>query len=165
MSQLNSWNKYPDESSLAYKFFVTYLELGPSRSMLKVCQMYTKPESYVSQLKRWSSKYNWITRASDYDESIGISILENRRKKIEHAQAKLLHNLDSAVDELLEIALMPNAISLDNGEKSLISEKIKAIKIILDKAGLTDLKPEEVQKPSTHTKDYIKSIYDHIKSD
>lgn len=61
------WERQKGESEKAFEAFRIYRDLGDDRSIPKVSQQCTKSESL---LKRWSSKFNWIDRARDYDNEL-----------------------------------------------------------------------------------------------
>jgi hypothetical protein len=61
----------PQETAKAAAAFHAYCELGPTRSLEKVCervQNETGKRPRLASLKEWSSKYNWVERAKQYDE-------------------------------------------------------------------------------------------------
>ncbi len=63
----NSWERQPGESAQAYEAFKIYCELGEERSTRAVGQKCIKS---VSLILRWSSKWNWVDRARDYDNEL-----------------------------------------------------------------------------------------------
>ena len=58
------WAQRPDESPVAYSSFLAYRDLGPSRSLVRVGQEQGKN---VSLLEDWSSRHQWVARATAWD--------------------------------------------------------------------------------------------------
>lgn len=42
LTEVNSWHRQPGESAKAYEAFAFYRDMGPERSLLKVCQSIPK---------------------------------------------------------------------------------------------------------------------------
>jgi transposase-like protein len=61
------WDKLEGESSKAYAAFCAYRDLGFERSIAKVAQACGKS---VGLLNRWSSQYQWVSRADAYDQHL-----------------------------------------------------------------------------------------------
>ncbi len=82
----NSWDRIKNETQKAFNAFGLYRDLGYTRSMQKVAQMYAKEtgrkeNTILAQLKRWSSKYDWVKRCEDYDvEQDRLYQVENKEK-------------------------------------------------------------------------------------
>lgn len=70
------WEKQSDETMVAWVWFTRYLELGSSRSLVKLQQTYDKTPSYIRQLAHWSKKNNWVDRANAYDINLQKKWLE-----------------------------------------------------------------------------------------
>lgn len=60
-----SWERLPSESAQAYEAAKLYFEMGAQRSLDAVRQKVGKSSRLMA---RWSSRYNWVTRAQDYDQ-------------------------------------------------------------------------------------------------
>lgn len=75
-----SWagSKREGESSKAFQAFAAYRDLGPCRSLPKVCEALGKKQGYVKQLERWSSKYDWVARAAEWDAEMDLRRTERR---------------------------------------------------------------------------------------
>lgn len=63
-----TWEKQPRETARAYFHFSVYLELGPDRTLRKVLAEVKKPDRYLSNLKQWSARWKWVTRAAAFDQ-------------------------------------------------------------------------------------------------
>lgn len=62
------WDSLAGETSTAYQRFVSYLELGPDRSLTKLCAELGRPKGYRSMLRDWSARNAWVDRARAYDD-------------------------------------------------------------------------------------------------
>ena len=82
----NSWDRQKSETQKAFNAFGLYRDLGYTRSMQKVAQMYAKEtgrkeNTILTQLKRWSTKYEWVKRTEDYDvEQDRLYQIDNKEK-------------------------------------------------------------------------------------
>lgn len=63
----NSWERQPGESAKAFEAFELYCQLGEERSVRKVAQRLDKSRTQIGE---WSSKWNWVDRARDYDNEL-----------------------------------------------------------------------------------------------
>lgn len=158
------WDKNNEESDLAYMYFNSYLSLGATRSMPKVCQMYTKKETYLTQLKRWSAEHDWVNRCSEYDTYMIEKILEDQQKFLNKSRALLIENIVKVVDELLDIALGDMSVELKQGETLIISNKLKAIDMILKVTGMYII-PERATETvkNESVQDYVMNIYNQVR--
>lgn len=59
-----AWSQRPNESEKAYHGFRTYLELETPRRLTDVAEKLGK---HVSQMYQWSTKYQWLARAQQFD--------------------------------------------------------------------------------------------------
>jgi hypothetical protein len=71
--QKTAWARRPSEGARAYEYARAYVEMGPGRSIAKAAQQFTKS---TRPLKRYSRKWNWVTRAAAYDRSMEAKNLE-----------------------------------------------------------------------------------------
>ena len=80
---MNIWDKQHQESTLAYEWFCKYRNIpAAERSQLAVIEKYSKKKSYVTQLARWSKKFDWVKRVEAYDAHVEDKIrlkLEDER--------------------------------------------------------------------------------------
>ncbi len=157
LSTSQSWDKWPDETDLAYSYFVSYMEMGPERSLSKVVQKHNKKAHYKTQLGKWSAKHNWVERASEYDKHVIKQSLRDKEEIIDHARGRLLQKVDQALDELFDI-MAKEDYSFSKDHASNVSQKLKAIDMILSKAGL--VKPAE--PPELHQSLTVNEYYDKI---
>ena len=130
------WHRWSEESDTAYDRFMAYLKMGTGRSLDKVRQEYGKSTAYKRQLERWSSKYDWIDRATSYDEFLLLKSLQNREKLIDVAHARMLKMLEKALDTYEEILFLDNVIYVGEGSTTTMNDRIKIAKDILDRLGI-----------------------------
>jgi hypothetical protein len=76
------WERWPNETAKAFAAFTTYRDMGPTRSLSKAAGAFygTEPTPrthQIRQMKEWSGKHLWVSRALEYDEEI------DRRRRIE----------------------------------------------------------------------------------
>ncbi|QDP60670.1 MAG: hypothetical protein Unbinned1469contig1000_49 [Prokaryotic dsDNA virus sp.] len=82
----NSWDREKNETQKAFYAFGLYRDMGYTRSLPNVAKLYAeetgrKESTILSQLKRWSAKYNWVKRCEEFDiEQDRIYQLENKEK-------------------------------------------------------------------------------------
>lgn len=74
---VEAWQQLLEESGKAYHSFCLYLHAGPYRSLKNVASVLGKNDGYVKQLEKWSSTYNWNTRANAWD--IHVAKLSERQ--------------------------------------------------------------------------------------
>ena len=65
----HEWDRVTGESSKAYAHFCLYRGMGPDRSLAKVAAA-SESRPHVYQLKRWSSRWNWVERCQHYDDNL-----------------------------------------------------------------------------------------------
>lgn len=70
------WERRGDETAKNYEAFCVYRDLGPGRSLRMVSEMCRKSESLLA---RWSTKFDWVNRATLWDD-------ENERIERKEAQ-------------------------------------------------------------------------------
>ena len=90
----NEWDRQPGESSKAYAHFCLYRDMGQGRSLRKLAED-AKCISKVAQLRRWSSKWQWVERSRKYDDYLEMQERikqekERRDMRKRHAQIALL---------------------------------------------------------------------------
>lgn len=81
------------ESPRAIQACNDYLRMGAGRSLLKLIQKYTKTHQStpatdsLDTLKKWSTDFDWQSRANEYDAGIEQQKNEKRKKEIESGLA------------------------------------------------------------------------------
>lgn len=96
------WDRQPDETAKAFEAFCVYRDLGPGRSIPQVGQKLGKSEG---TLEPWSSKYEWVKRATAWDAEQDRRAREAQIKEIvamrkRHAKiaAKALEKVSAALE-------------------------------------------------------------------
>jgi hypothetical protein len=107
------WNKQEWETKTSFVWFIRYLELGTDRSLEKLLEKYSKSKGYIAQLWKWSSLYNWVSRADAYDISILDKAQKINEKKEIQKTAKRLETMEKSKDEAASIIfeMLKNKIS------------------------------------------------------
>lgn len=171
----NAWEQRHDETDTAYHRFTIYFEMGPERSLEKTRQELGKRSGYLRQLQTWSSKYSWVKRAREYDRHVVSKLLKDKQKVVDHATGRLIGMVDRALDELETVLTMDNLVLLSestegkNGEEtfkrytSIITQKLKAVEMVLNRVGLIEQKEIEKPKGTTIT-NYIQNIYNRAET-
>ncbi len=111
----NYHEKIKNETTKAFTYFNTYLNLGPNRSMSKVREQHNNDISLI-QLKNYSKKYHWVSRAEQKD----LDDIKLQKEKLKEEQdryfEKRIEQLDQyhqATDAVLgqlmvDLGLIPN---------------------------------------------------------
>lgn len=61
------WERRPDETDKSFDAFKVYRNLGTARSFPEAATALGRPASYRNQLARWSSRFDWVSRAEAWD--------------------------------------------------------------------------------------------------
>ena len=90
----HEWDRLTRESSKAYAHFCLYRDMGLSRS-IRVLAKDSNCDSKLTQLMRWSRKWNWVERSRRYDDYLEAEERvrqekERRDMRKRHAQIALL---------------------------------------------------------------------------
>ncbi|RAP49293.1 MAG: hypothetical protein BZ138_07890 [Methanosphaera sp. rholeuAM270] len=116
MAEDNSWEvREKNETAKAFSYFNTYLNLGTNRSLSKVRSAHNNDIS-LNQLKTYSSKYNWVSRAKEkdlYDIQVENEKLKEEQEKYFEERTKQIKQYHQATDAILaklmiDIGLIPN---------------------------------------------------------
>jgi hypothetical protein len=94
---MSAWDPLPDESAKAFGRFMAYLALGRDRSLAKLNRRLGRKPSYVTQLKKWSAKHNWVARARDYDNAELADMVEDRHMVREYLKQDMYNEGRAAV--------------------------------------------------------------------
>lgn len=146
------WTRRPDESTVAYDAFKTYLYQGKDRSNANVGAALGKSTQLMN---RWSSAHSWVERSAAYDSYVALAdtdgmvhaLAETRDKNLA-LMDKLRGLLDSRLDDFIErrddptirwtqacIAMTKiEANSLAMGETKKSAEKIESITALVERA-------------------------------
>ena len=100
--------RYPRESTKSFTYFITYLNMGESRSLQKVREKHNNNIS-LRQLKEYSRKYDWVKRVEAKDEyDIQKRIKEHEKEKEEYFKKRLdrIKKYHDATDAVLQSLLI-----------------------------------------------------------
>ena len=81
------WERVPYETRQAYEAFCGYRDMGSSRSIAKVAQQLGKT---TTLLNRWSSRWNWVLRAQQYDDELERRARLDREQEIKDTRRRHL---------------------------------------------------------------------------
>lgn len=102
-----AWKKREDETDAAYAAFRKYLDLGIERSHRKVAEALGRPAGYTRWIEEWSSKYDWVKRASAWEAHLrGLEQAKAEKKHLEKLEAH------RARQEAYARRVMGNALAL-----------------------------------------------------
>lgn len=85
----NAWDRLIRESTVAHAAFMAYVAAGEQRSIRKLA---TELGRGVRQLAEWSSKYDWVRRAADWDadqDRVFVEEMRAERKRIARQHARI----------------------------------------------------------------------------
>lgn len=166
--------RYPRESTKSFTYFITYLNMGESRSLQKVREKHNNNIS-LRQLKEYSRKYDWVKRVEAKDEyDIQRKIDEFEKEKEEYFKTRLdrikkYHDATDAVLQslLIDLGLMENpktkkyekkeyiqSTSVANSLKNLSDANVNNTKLALRFLGLPET-IRDVQEISMDSKNTI----------
>lgn len=96
------WDKRPDETAKSFAAFVQYIELGPSeRSFGRLATVLGKSAGYTRWIEEWSSRFDWVARASAFDEHIAAKALERAEQTRVAAWVRLAMAGEQAASTLI----------------------------------------------------------------
>lgn len=108
------WERQRGESIKAFEAFALYRDMGPKRSIRAVGQELGKSNTLV---ERWSSKWNWVERAREYDKSLdelaqAAAVQERKSMAERHISAalKLQEKALKALESLSPQSMSPKDI-------------------------------------------------------
>jgi hypothetical protein len=144
--QQHAWQQLPRETDKAYEAFVVYRNLEPrERSLSRVSSELAKS---VPLIKRWSSQWEWVERARDWDNYQEMRRLEKRieeKQQMDERHLKIIRAArNKAVEALTNMdteTLAKNAFELRNW----ISEFIKLERLVLGEPESIEERREKVE--------------------
>lgn len=159
-----SWERRPDETDTSYHRFSIYLKIGPERSIKQVAEKLQKGSGYEKHLRRWSSKYAWVERAAEYDNYVTKELVKKEIDVKKEIIGELLKGGKKAARTLIEITGMENYTE-SNFKTSNVQNRIRAAEAILNRIGVVELKPEEVNNTGGNVtiNNYVQNIYEKMR--
>ena len=158
------WERRPDETDTAYHRFSVYLKMGPERSIQRVADQLQKGYKYATHLRKWSSKHDWVSRAAEYDSHVTKELVSKEIEVKKEVIGELLKGGKKAARTLIEITGMQNYTE-SNFKTSNVQNRIRAAEAILNRIGIVELKPEEVNKASGNVtiNNFVQNIYEKMR--
>lgn len=98
---LDAWHRQPGESARKHAQFLTYLDLGLTRTLTKAAETLTLAYGHVRNLAAW---YRWMERAAAWDTQQAEqyrAMLEVERRRAADADAKILRAMTGLVTQAL----------------------------------------------------------------
>lgn len=89
------WERQPGESARPFAAASEYILAGPQRSLAKVGQKLGKS---VVLLERWSSRHDWVNRASAYDDHLA-EVERAEQRRLAEEKAKVWADREEALRE------------------------------------------------------------------
>lgn len=107
---VDPWDRQPDETGPSYDGFLTYRDLGITRSLAKVAQESGKHRSLI---ERWSSRHHWPLRAAawdrEQDRAYQLALIQERKKAAKRNARIAAAALQKAANGI--VALSPHTMS------------------------------------------------------
>ena len=126
------YDRQPSETDKSWAAFCAYRDMGRERSLEKYCQNHanSRPPSYITTLKLWSSKYAWVKRCSVFDgeelerESIELQKLRlSRRLQMEKQAWERRDKLIKKADTIARVPLLKPEVSEDGTQIFMPTDK------------------------------------------
>ena len=147
------WDIQPGETAKAYHAFGHYRDMSPGdrsidaayREHVKHCEQgQTRGKRAAGFWQSWSTKHDWVSRATAHDADLSHQRRQRRAKELEEAQDRAAKIARSALDRLeerlkaIDVEQIPAAV-LDRWLKTLTDVELKALghqdKLALEHSG------------------------------
>jgi len=132
---MEPWERQKGERSRAYSAFVYYRDMGPKRSLKK---MATETGRSLFPLQRFSKKYNWVARATAWDEEVDRRRREAQIKEIEEMSKRQAQQAQ-AINQAIMIPVMAFLERLKKSQREKGAEAIDSLMNMLGTSDLLDL--------------------------
>ena len=148
------WDIQPGETAKAYHAFGHYRDMSPGdrsidaayREHVKHCEQgQTRGKRAAGFWQSWSTKHDWVNRATAHDADLSHQRRQRRAKELEEAQDRAAKIARSALDRLeerlkaIDVEQIPAAV-LDRWLKTLTDVELKALghqdKVALEHSGV-----------------------------
>ena len=80
-----AWERQKGESSRAFEAFGIYRDMGPGRSTQKVAGKLAKSWTII---RRWATQWNWVVRATQYDDHLDAEFRVENAKQLKAARKR-----------------------------------------------------------------------------
>ena len=150
---MTEWDIQPSETAKAYHAFGHYRDMSPGdrsidaayREHVKHCEQgQTRGKRAAGFWQSWSTKHDWVSRATAHDADLSHQRRQRRAKELEEAQDRAAKIARSALDRLeerlkaIDVEQIPAAV-LDRWLKTLTDVELKALghqdKVALEHSG------------------------------
>ena len=147
------WDIQPGETAKAFHAFSHYRDMSPGdrsidaayREHVKHCEQgQTRGKRAAGFWQSWSTKHDWVSRATAHDADLSRKRRQRRAKELEEAQDRAAKIARSALDRLeerlkaIDVEQIPAAV-LDRWLKTLTDVELKALghqdKVALEHSG------------------------------
>jgi len=110
-NQIKPWDRQHNETSKAYQAFVVFREMGLERGCEKVAKELRKSGTLIW---RWSNKYNWKQRITEYDSHVSSELDKQYITKAKEVNKEHLELLEKSRKSLAIVIVTLNK-KLENG--------------------------------------------------
>lgn len=97
------WSIQPGEPPHQFAAFITYLELGRDRSIVKALDKSGEHPGKIRQWERWSRANQWVSRAQAYDSDHLMERIAGRKEAQEEARQDAVDAARRAMGHVIEI--------------------------------------------------------------
>jgi len=146
--EIKPWHQQDCDTTKSWQAFCVYLNLGPARSIPKVAKELGK--KHDRHLREWSRLHGWVRRCKAYDCENLTARVEARWQDVEIHRQELINQLGPVIGELFHLA---------TDRKHQASVRLAAIRTILDKAGMLDIKEKKIGEDENRVTTF-ESLYD-----
>lgn len=172
-NSIKPWERLPEETSKQFEAFSIFRDLGLSRSISEVANMWSESGA-TSRLREWARKNNWHQRATVYDEHMDRIMVVSHEEEIKkmvvrHAkEAKLFQSkVHDGLENINPDELKPHelikwyetAVKIERLSMGISTENIKReeVKVKEDAINQETLRKPEVREKANKL---IKAIAD-----
>ena len=154
MAEIDLWEQQEGETAKAFEAFCVYRDLGPSRSIAKTGQSLGKNRVTLEQ---WSSKYEWVKRATAWDaeqDRIARQAQVDEIVKMRKRHAKLACDMLTKAAEALEVLPKSEIKAADVSRMVDVASKLERLSrgdvgdVIEERDGGEALSPVQIYIPA-----------------
>lgn len=156
MAEIDLWEQQEGETAKAFEAFCVYRDLGPSRSIAKTGQSLGKNRVTLEQ---WSSKYEWVKRATAWDaeqDRIARQAQVDEIVKMRKRHAKLACDMLTKAAEALEVLPKSEIKAADVSRMVDVASKLERLSrgdvgdVIEERDGGEALSPVQIYIPDNN---------------
>ncbi len=147
------WDKLPEETALWYDRFLTFISLGPARSIEKLYRARSEGQETSLRGKRSSSgwhtkaqEYNWKARAEAHDKANSHELLAAEEKRRIEARERRRTIIDALIDKVNTAIDLADLEHMDTATARLHLQTLSTALLNLIKAHRLEMgEPTEIQ--------------------